>query len=88
MLNAERCELLDDARLRSQVLGLERRTSRAGRDSVDHGPSGSDDRINSAAGALVLAAQMVGSDAIPVVRQRGGGALTQRAGRINWTQAP
>jgi hypothetical protein len=40
-----------------EALGLERRTARGGRDSIDHGPHGHDDLLNSAAGALVLAAQ-------------------------------
>jgi hypothetical protein len=34
---------------------LERRTSPAGRDRVDHGPAGADDACNAAAGAMVLA---------------------------------
>ena len=54
-LNSGKVELLDHARLRSQLLGLERRTSRGGRDTIDHGPRGHDDVINAAAGALVLA---------------------------------
>jgi hypothetical protein len=47
---------------------LERRCARSGKDSVDHGPSGSDDFANSLCGALVLAAAKR-SDAIvgPVV---------------------
>jgi hypothetical protein len=34
---------------------LERRTSRAGRDSIDHGPGEHDDVANAAAGALLAA---------------------------------
>jgi len=55
LLNSHRVELLDHPKLRAQALGLERRTTRAGRDSVDHGRNGHDDLINAAAGALVLA---------------------------------
>jgi hypothetical protein len=51
-----RARLLDNDRLIHQFIGLERRTSRIGRDRVDHGPHGHDDVANSAAGALVLAA--------------------------------
>jgi hypothetical protein len=43
MLNATRCALLDHQRLISQLCGLERRTSRGGRDSIDHAPGGHDD---------------------------------------------
>lgn len=55
-LNSGRVELLDLPRLRSQLIGLERRTARGGRDSVDHAPGAHDDLANAAAGALVLAA--------------------------------
>jgi hypothetical protein len=36
---------------------LERRTARSGKDSVDHGPSGSDDFANALAGAMWLASR-------------------------------
>ncbi len=55
LVNAGRMELPDDRRLLSQLLGLERRTARGGRESIDHGPGGHDDLANAAAGALVLA---------------------------------
>ena len=55
-LTSRRVALLDHPRLHAQLLGLERRTSRAGRDSIDHGPGGHDDLANAAAGSLVLAA--------------------------------
>lgn len=61
-VNAGRIELLDNSVLRTQLLGLERRTARGGRDSVDHGPGGRDDLTNSAAGALLLA--------LPAARKR------------------
>ena len=47
------CELLDHPRLVSQLCGLERRTARSGKDSIDHAPGGHDDVANAAAGALV-----------------------------------
>jgi hypothetical protein len=55
LLNSGRIELLDIPRLKAQLSGLERRTSRAGRDSIDHAPGSHDDVINAAAGALVYA---------------------------------
>ena len=54
MLNAGRCSLLDNQRLISQLCGLERRTARGGRDSIDHAPGGHDDIANAVAGALLL----------------------------------
>lgn len=51
-----RAEVLDHKRMVAQFRGLDRRTSRSGKDSVDHSPGGKDDIANAAAGALVLAA--------------------------------
>ena len=53
LLNAGRLQLLEVPRLVPQLTGLERRTSRSGRDSVDHGPGGHDDLVNAVAGVLV-----------------------------------
>ena len=52
-LNSGRVELLDHTRLRAQLAGLERRTTRSGKDSIDHAPGGHDDVVNAAAVALV-----------------------------------
>lgn len=53
LLNSRRCQLLDNRRLISQLHGLERRTARGGKDSIDHGPGQHDDLANSVAGAIV-----------------------------------
>ncbi len=53
LLNAGRVELLDNQRLTAQLCGLERRTARSGKDSVDHSPGGHDDVANAVAGVLV-----------------------------------
>jgi hypothetical protein len=55
LLNSGRVELLDIARLTTQLCSLERRTARGGKDSIDHAPGAHDDAANSVAGALVLA---------------------------------
>jgi hypothetical protein len=52
ILNSGRAELLDVPRLVSQLCGLERRTARGGRDSIDHPPGGHDDVANAVAGAI------------------------------------
>jgi hypothetical protein len=52
-VNSGKVELLDHKRLKAQSEGLERRVSRGGKDSIDHGPGGRDDVCNAAAGALV-----------------------------------
>ena len=49
-LNAATIELLDHPRLITQLLGLERRTARGGKDSIDHAPGGHDDLGNVVAG--------------------------------------
>ena len=54
-LNSNRIELLDHPRLVAQLCGLERRTARGGRDSIDHAPGGHDDLANAVAGAAGLA---------------------------------
>ena len=56
ILNSGRVELLDHPRLATQLTGLERRTARSGKDSIDHAPGGHDDVANAVAGALMLAA--------------------------------
>ncbi len=60
LLNSGRVELLDLPRLTAQLCGLERRTARGGRDSIDHSPGAHDDLANAAAGALVLVAGRMG----------------------------
>jgi hypothetical protein len=56
LFTSGRARILDNKRLASQFVSLERRTSSIGKDRVDHGPGGHDDLCNSAAGALVLSA--------------------------------
>ncbi|MGB6078639.1 MAG: hypothetical protein WBF99_04195 [Xanthobacteraceae bacterium] len=54
LLNSGRVDLLDDARLTGQLISLERRTARGGKDSIDHPPSGHDDIANAVAGAITI----------------------------------
>lgn len=53
LLNGGRIELLDIGKLTTQLVGLERRTSRGGRDSIDHAPGGHDDLANVVCGLAV-----------------------------------
>lgn len=55
VLNGGRAELLDHSRLAAQLIGLERRTARGGRDSIDHAPGAHDDIANAVAGVIVTA---------------------------------
>ena len=65
-LNSGHVELLDHTRLRAQLAGLERRTARGGRDSIDHAPGSHDDLINAAAGRVGVR-HVRGHDADPGV---------------------
>jgi hypothetical protein len=55
VINAGRVELLDLPRLSNQLIALERRTARSGKDSIDHPQNGRDDVINAVAGAVCMA---------------------------------
>jgi hypothetical protein len=57
IINSGKAELLDLPRLSAQLCGLERRTARGGRDSIDHAPGAHDDVANAVAGALLATAQ-------------------------------
>jgi len=52
-INSGRVRLLDHSKLENQLVSLERRTTRVGRDLVDHPVGGHDDIANAAAGALL-----------------------------------
>src|SRR5947207_4819114 len=50
LINSKTVRLLDHPRAVNQFCGLERRTTRGGRDTVDHRPNASDDLCNAIAG--------------------------------------
>jgi hypothetical protein len=54
LINSRRIQLLDNPKLIAQLTGLERRTARGGKDSIDHPPSGHDDLANAVAGLASL----------------------------------
>ena len=74
ILNSGKVELLDLPRLTAELCGLERRTARSGKDSIDHAPGAHDDVANAAAGALLMA---VGGKAPMIITQ----AMLQRFSR-------
>ena len=55
LLNSGKVELLDHSRLAAELIALERRTARSGKDSIGHPPNGHDDVAVAACGALLLA---------------------------------
>jgi hypothetical protein len=55
IINSRKIDLLDDARLLTQLVSLERRTARGGRDSIDHAPGAHDDLANCVAGLAAVA---------------------------------
>jgi hypothetical protein len=54
--NSRKVDLLEDPRLVAQIVGLERRTARGGKDSIDHAPNAHDDLANSVAGVVAALA--------------------------------
>jgi hypothetical protein len=67
-LNSRRLELLDHPRLVQQLVGLERRTARSGRDSIDHARGAHDDVANAVAGCASLLLTKSSYDLAPWVR--------------------
>jgi hypothetical protein len=63
-VNSRQVDLIDVPRLENQLIALERRTSRAGKDLVDHPPGGHDDVANAVAGAI---ARCTKRKAVPAV---------------------
>jgi hypothetical protein len=61
LLGTAQVRLLDLPRLRTQLLLLRRRTTRTGRDEVDHPAGGADDLSNAVSGACVIAAGATGN---------------------------
>jgi hypothetical protein len=64
LINSGRIELLDNPACINQLLALERRVARGGRDSIDHPPGAKDDVANCVAGlAATLNSRFGGWDA-------------------------
>jgi hypothetical protein len=63
LINSRAVDLIEHDRLMTQLVGLERRTSRGGKDSIDHPRGGHDDLANAVAGALGRAARLSASAA-------------------------
>jgi hypothetical protein len=64
VLNSKKIDLLDNDRLVAQLVGLERKTARGGKDSIDHAQvqGAHDDVVNSVAGVCALVANKSGYD--------------------------
>jgi hypothetical protein len=56
-VNSGRVDLLDNDRLTNQLISLERRTPRGGKDMIDHAPGAHDDSANAVAGAIAAACE-------------------------------
>jgi hypothetical protein len=61
LINSRRIDLLDHAKLINQLCGLERRTARGGRDSIDHPPGAHDDVANAVAGVAIAGVNKYGN---------------------------
>ena len=86
LVNSRGVDLLDSDRLVTQLVGLERRVARGGKDSVDHGPGAHDDIANAVAGAIVRASKLPNGDAFrhhsgPMQTTANLGHLNMKTGR-------
>jgi hypothetical protein len=80
LLNSRRIELLDHPRLVTQLCGLERRTGRGGRDSIEHAPGGHDDLHQ---GVVVTSELLRRVAAMPVTRKHTAWGFHRRAALAN-----
>ena len=80
-----RVQLLDHPRAAAQIAGLERRTARSGRDSIDRQPGGHDDLANAICGVIV---QLAKPDAMTICAgwgvRTGPRCCVSRAARRRW----
>lgn len=81
-LNGGSVRLLDNSTLKSQLSNLERRTSRTGRDTVDHAPGAHDDLANAAAGAIALTTHSQTAIETDIFKITLGNHLGHRAARF------
>jgi hypothetical protein len=85
LVNSRRVALIEHRRLRQQFLALERRTTRGGRDSIDHPRGAHDDLANAAAGVCVLALER--GDALPF-RRMPAYAVNNHDPLADWSSQP
>jgi len=95
-LNSGTVRLLDNQRLVAQLVGLERRTSRTGKDAIDHMPGQHDDIGNATAGVVHLLrseatlSPTVSWNALLAAQPGGNGGWFKSASNnpaANWTAA-
>ncbi len=85
LINQAAVELLDDKRQTAQLIALERRTSRTGKDNLGHPPGEHDDRANALAHAARLAAKRRRDYSVvwpPRNKRRRLSSISELAGRI------
>jgi hypothetical protein len=58
LLNSYSARLIEHPRMANQLINLERKVTRGGRDSIDHPPYQKDDLANCVAGAMVMAQEL------------------------------
>jgi hypothetical protein len=84
LLNSTRIALLDDQRAFNQLVSLERRTARSGRDTIDHPPGQHDDLINSIASvaSVLIVKGTYNLDALADLDSDDGDPATYRLARF------
>ena len=92
LINQGSIELLDDKRQTAQLIALERKRGKSGKDSLSHPPGGHDDRANALAHCAVAAGKPkshwgfinYGEDAQPEEPDRFHAVGRMRSGRGLW----
>jgi hypothetical protein len=87
LINSRRIQFVDHPKLINQLVGLERRVSRSGRDSIDHCAGAHDDLINSVAGVADLVVQQGIFDIRAFNRGLWGQSETDPDGIAGWRRA-
>ena len=82
-INSRRIDLLDHPRLVNQLVSLERRTARGGRDSIDHAPGAHDDIANVVAGVSAMFAKQSNYDMLAWFDDEPSDLLRQEQLRFN-----
>ena len=75
--------MLDHPRLVNQLVSLERRTARGGRDSIDHAPGAHDDIANVVAGVSAMFAKQSNYDMLAWFDDEPSDLLRQEQLRFN-----
>lgn len=85
LMSGSACLLTSD-KIKQQLVGLDRKTSRAGKDSIDHEVGGHDDIANAVCGVLLMAAEIGSKMSPPAVKEAPPKDAQEAALRQRWAR--